>query len=150
MKKNNLPTVIPQYGIRLVQEATIDAPYIHQPAEAAQIACDFLSDKDREIFLAVFLATSGKVLGFSVCHIGSLSASLVRVADCLKAAILANAASVIYAHNHPSGNLEPSAEDIAVTDKLVEAGLLIDIPVRDHIIVTPNGSYTSLAERGII
>jgi proteasome lid subunit RPN8/RPN11 len=64
--------------------------------------------------------------------------------------LLHNAAAVIFCHNHPSGNPEPSHEDIAITRKLVEAGVLLDIPVRDHLVVVPDGSFTSFARRGLI
>jgi DNA repair protein RadC len=125
-------------------------PVINGPEAAAEVACRFLKDKDREYFVAIFLSTSARVTGLSVCHIGSINCSIVRVADSFKAALLANAAAVIFAHNHPSGNPEPSAEDIVVTKRLVEAGQLLDIPVRDHIIVVPDGQFTSLARRGLV
>jgi DNA repair protein RadC len=66
-----------------------------------------------------------------------------------KAAVLANAASLLLAHNHPSGNPEPSREDVEITKRLVETGRLMGIPVHDHLIVTGDG-YTSLAERGLM
>jgi DNA repair protein RadC len=131
-QKTLFPNVIPQYSIRLVRDRMLDGPIVTGPEAAAQVACEFLKDRDREFFLAIFLSTSARVTGLSVCHIGSINCSIVRVADSMKAAILSNAAAVIYAHNHPSGNPEPSAEDIAVTGRLVEAGVLLDIPVRDH------------------
>lgn len=151
---NNHPdlftTVIPQVAVRLVQEQMVQGPIITGPEAAADVACKLLKDRDREHFIAIFLATNARVTGLSICHIGSINASIVRVADSFKAAILANAAAVIFAHNHPSGNLEPSTEDIVITRKLVEAGQLMDIPVRDHLIVAPDGGFTSLARRGVL
>lgn len=145
-----LPNLIPQFAIRLVRDRMVDGPIVMGPDSAAQVASAFLQDRDREVFLAIFLATNGRVTGLHVCHIGSLSASIVRPADSFKAAILSNAAAVVFCHNHPSGNREPSREDIEITRRLVEAGRLIDIPVRDHLIVTPDGGYTSLAARGLM
>jgi DNA repair protein RadC len=141
---------IPQYSIRLVRERMVDGPLILAPMSATQAAVEILQDYDREVFLALFLATSGRLIGFNICHIGSLSETTVRVADVFKAAILSNAGAVIFCHNHPSGNPEPSREDIAMTKTLVAAGRLLGIPVRDHLIITSRGSYTSLAERGLI
>ena len=66
-----------------------------------------------------------------------------------KAAILANAAALIVAHNHPSGNPEPSREDLKVTRQLVEAGKVMGIPLHDHLILTGDG-HTSFAERGLL
>lgn len=141
---------IPQYSVRLVRERLVDGPLIVHPASATNAATEILQDYDREVFLALFLSTNAKLCGFSICHVGSLTESLVRIADVFKAAILANAASVVFAHNHPSGNPEPSREDIAITKRLVDAGRLIGIPVRDHLIITSRGESTSLAERGYL
>lgn len=66
-----------------------------------------------------------------------------------KAAVLANAAALIVVHNHPSGNPEPSREDIRITRQLVEAGRVMGIPIHDHLIIV-DGGYTSLAERGLL
>ncbi len=141
---------VPQYSVRLVRERPVDGPLIINPISATDAATEILQDYDREVFLALFLSTSGKLCGFNICHIGSLSESLVRIADVFKAAILSNAAAVIFAHNHPSGNPEPSKEDIAVTKRLVVAGDIIGIPVRDHVIITSRGESTSLAMRGYL
>jgi DNA repair protein RadC len=65
-------------------------------------------------------------------------------------ALMVSAASVIVSHHHPSGNTEPSAEDIETTKQLVEAGKILGIPLHDHIIVTERNRYTSLAERGLL
>ena len=146
-KQGTIP--IPILAIRLISEGNIDGPVITTPSGVVRLAGDYLKELDREHFIVILLATSGKVIGIHTCHIGSLNSSVVRIADVFKVAILGNAASIIVAHNHPSGNVEPSREDIQVTRRLVEAGKLIDLPVRDSIILGSNGDYTSLAERGI-
>lgn len=149
-EQQDLFHLIPQVAVRLVRERMIEAPQVAGPEAAARIASEFLRDHDREAMIGIYLSTAGTVVGLSIISIGTLSASLVRVADAMKAALLSNAASWIAAHNHPSGNPEPSVEDIAVTRKLVEAGLLMDVPLRDHVIVTPDGGFTSLARRGLL
>lgn len=80
---------------------------------------------------------------------GTLNASLVHPREVFKAAIDHRAAAVIVVHNHPSGNLEPSREDIEITRQLADAGRIIGIPLHDHLIVTAGG-FTSLAERGLV
>ena len=80
---------------------------------------------------------------------GLLNASLVHPREVFAPAITGAAASIIVAHNHPSGDPEPSAEDLAVTAQLMEAGCLLGIPVRDHVILGDSG-YVSLAERGTL
>jgi DNA repair protein RadC len=84
-----------------------------------------------------------------VASIGGLAASIVEPCQVFKAAILANAAAIILAHNHPSGNPGASREDIKITWQLVEAGKLMGVPVHDHLVITDHG-YTSLAEQGLM
>lgn len=83
----------------------------------------------------VCLDTKNQPTAINVCHIGSLKASIVHLREVLKPAILPNSASVIVAHNHPSGDPSPSNEDIEVTKRLVEAGKIIGIEVLDHLVV---------------
>jgi len=149
MTMSNTTDSVPVYAVQLVRERLFDGPVVRQPSDVARLICDYLDRVDREHFVVVLLATNHQVIGIHTCHIGTISASLVRVADVFKVAILGNAACIIVAHNHPSGNTEPSREDINITRRLVEAGALFDIPVRDSIIVATGGDYTSLAERGL-
>lgn len=143
---------LPVYSTRLVREATVTFPEryrVRSPADTALILQDYFRDKDREELIAVLLDTAHSIIGLVRVSVGGLQASIVEPAQVFKAAILGNAAAVILAHNHPSGNPEPSREDVAVTKKVVSAGELIGIPVLDHLIVT-DSSFTSLAERGLI
>ncbi|MBK8944103.1 MAG: JAB domain-containing protein [Ignavibacteriae bacterium] len=96
-----------------------------------------------------WLSSSNKVIGFEVISEGLLNSSLVHPREVFRGAIVATCANIIIAHNHPSGNLEPSREDINITKKLVEAGKIVDISVLDHVIFTDNG-FTSLVEERII
>jgi DNA repair protein RadC len=82
---------------------------------------------------------------------GTLNASLAHPRECFRVPLLLSCASVVFFHNHPSGNREPSTEDIALTRQLVESGRILGIPVQDHVIIAgSNGGYTSLAERGLL
>jgi DNA repair protein RadC len=104
---------------------------------------------DREEFLALFLDGKNRVQGFHVVSVGSLTASLVHPREVFKAAILSNAAALIVVHGHPSGNPEPSAEDVAITRRLKEAGELLGIGLLDHVVIG-DGRYVSFADEGLL
>lgn len=102
-----------------------------------------------EIFAIACLDTGGNVTGVHEVSRGIVSSSLVHPREVFKRALLNNASGIICCHNHPSGDLNPSKEDIRLTERLVGVGKLIGIPILDHIIVTPNGQYFSVMQ-GII
>ncbi|MFA4877643.1 MAG: DNA repair protein RadC [Methanoregula sp.] len=108
-----------------------------------------LRDKRQEHFVCITLNGAGEVLGNRVITVGLLNHSLVHPREVFADAIVDRAASVICVHNHPSGSLEPSPQDIAITAQLKEAGQLVGIQLIDHIIITRNG-HVSLRERGLI
>ncbi|WP_218827762.1 JAB domain-containing protein [Rubricoccus marinus] len=143
---------VPLYTTRLVRERTFTFPtrdQVRSPADAAAVLAEYFSDRDREEFVVAFLDTANTLTGLHVASVGGLAASIVEPRQVFKAAVLANAAAVLLAHNHPSGNPEPSREDVAVTRQLVEAGKVMGIPVHDHLILTDHG-HTSLAGRGLM
>lgn len=88
------------------------------------------------------------MIGLHVVSVGGLAASIVEPRQVFKAAVLANAAALILAHNHPSGNPEPSKEDIQITKQLKQAAGVMGVAIHDHLIITER-SYTSLANRGL-
>jgi len=108
-----------------------------------------LAVRRQEHFICITLNGAGEVLGNRVITVGLLNHSLVHPREVFSDAITDRAASVICVHNHPSGSLEPSSQDIAITGQLKEAGALIGIPLIDHIIVSRNG-HLSMRERGLI
>lgn len=101
---------------------------------------------DRENFWVVHLDVRNVPLSFETISVGTISSTIVHPRETFKSAILLGASSIICAHNHPSGNLEPSDEDIELTKRLVKVGELVGIQVLDHVIITSLGSYTSLRE----
>ena len=123
---------------------------IKGPQDGAEIASRFIGRDDREVFFVMCLNTKNHVVAVHRCHVGSLNSSIVHPREVFKSAILNNAASVIVAHQHPSGDITPSMEDINVTKRLVEAGKLLGIEVLDHLVVNNDNSFTSLKERGYI
>ena len=102
-----------------------------------------------ERFVVFILNGKNAVQAIEIISEGTLNASLVHPRETFRAAILGIGAAIIVAHNHPSGNPDPSREDIEITKQLTEAGKIIGIPVHDHLIITGSG-YTSFAERGLI
>ena len=122
---------------------------ISSPGDIAEFFIPLLRDELKEKFVVVCLNSANKVTRFEVISVGSLNASVVHPREIFKFAIENSSASIILIHNHPSGNLEPSNEDVSITKKLVEAGKILDIKVLDHIIVGGN-SFTSLVERHLM
>ena len=104
---------------------------------------------DREQFLVILLDEKNRILGFNVVSVGTLNASVVHPREVFKPAILANAASLILLHNHPSGHPEPSSEDNEITRRLKEAGDLLGIKVLDHVIIGDD-RYFSFADRHLL
>ena len=103
-----------------------------------------------EVFATCLLNPANVVQTVVKTSEGGLSGTVVSPRDVYQPALLDNASAVICAHNHPSGNPEPSREDLKMTRKLSEAGEVLGIPVHDHLIITGETGYTSLAERGAV
>ena len=108
---------------------------IKNPSDIAEYYLNKLRDHKKEHLFAVFLDSKNKIIKDEIISIGTLNSSLVHPREVFKEAIRNSANSVILIHNHPSGNCEPSDEDIFVTDKLKDAGRLIGIEVLDHIVI---------------
>ncbi len=135
--------------IKLIKENDLKAKSIKGITDAARFIQDLISDFDRELFVSVNVDNKNKPLNYSIISIGSLDSALVHPREVFKAAILSSACSVLFFHNHPSGNVEPSIQDITTTDRLVKAGNLLEISVLDHIIVTED-NYFSFAKEGLL
>jgi DNA repair protein RadC len=121
---------------------------VRNPEELAAVVRRFVKNSDREVFLAINLNTQNEINSIHVVSMGSVDSSLVHPREVFKSAILANASSIALAHNHPSGNLNPSQEDINITEKLIKCGEILGIKVIDHIIIADN-QYTSFREKNI-
>lgn len=107
-----------------------------------------VAGKEKETFYSLLLDSKNRLIREEAVSVGTLTASLVHPREVFRGAIRESAASLIVAHNHPSGDPSPSAEDLEVTARLRSAGEVIGIPILDHVILGA-GSYTSLAERGL-
>ncbi len=108
---------------------------IESPADIFELVKDDMQKECVEIVKVIFLTTRNNVIGISEVSRGSIDTSILSPSQIFRAAILANAASIIIVHNHPSGDPEPSHEDVRITKKLIEAGILLTIPVLDHIVI---------------
>ena len=139
-----------QVSIRMVKEPPlISENPITGPESAVDIIGEYLKDFDRELMVLVNLRSDGKPINMNIMSIGTINASIACPREALKASILSNAAAIMLFHNHPSGNLIPSRDDIRSTDRLIKAYDLMNIPVLDHIIVGPNMQYYSMREHNI-
>ena len=107
---------------------------IRSPEDVINNYRSLFKDQVRERFIVFWLNSANRVLGFEIVSEGILNSSLVHPREVYRGAIIITAASIILAHNHPSDNAEPSAEDIQITKQLVETGKIVGIPVNDHII----------------
>jgi DNA repair protein RadC len=122
---------------------------ITSPQDVAEIFIPLLRDELKEKFILVCLNSANKIIGHEIISVGNLNSSVVHPREVFKAAIDQRSASIILLHNHPSGNPDPSNEDISITKKMVESGKILDIPVFDHIIIAGN-SFTSFVEKRLI
>lgn len=122
---------------------------IKDPQSVVKAIRSSIKDKAKEHFKLILLNARNKIIGISTVSIGSLNASIVHPREVFKNAIIHNAYSVVLAHNHPSGDSEPSEDDLMITKRLVEAGKILDIKVTDHIIITKNG-YFSFKGKGLL
>src|SRR5699024_12513778 len=139
-KKGDVPVPAKRVNIvrlQMVKECSVlyKNRVIRSPEDGYELFKQFLGDVDREHFVVACLDTKNQPTAINVCHIGSLNSSIVHPREMMKTAILSNAASLIVAHNHPSGNPKPSQEDIDVTRRLKEAGKIMGIDVLDHLVI---------------
>ena len=106
---------------------------------------------DREQFCVILLNTKNEIIGMNIVSIGGLSSATAHPREVLKPAILANSAAMILCHNHPSNDLEPSPDDLAITKRIIQASGVIGIAVHEHIIISMDDArYYSFADNGII
>jgi DNA repair protein RadC len=136
-----------ELGRRSAAIADTPVPGISGPQDVARRYIPLMRDLPTERFVALLLNGAGNVIREYIISEGSVNASIVHPREVFKAAVTELASTIILLHNHPSGSRTPSLEDHAVTTQLVEAGRLIDIPVRDHIIICGN-AYVSFVENG--
>lgn len=145
-------------GLRVVRERTTEygerVP-LTTPREAAAAMRTYFEahhgqDIDREHFMVAVLDSRHRIIATETISSGCLTSSLVHPRETFRLAVALAGAAVIVAHNHPSGDAEPSSEDLSLTRRLVSGGVLLGVPVLDHIILAEGERWTSLKERGVV
>jgi DNA repair protein RadC len=137
-----------ELGRRALAVVPTERPRVTSPAEAAHILIPEMMHLEQEHLKVMLLNTRNVVLRTPTIYIGSLNTSVIRVGEVFRAAIRENAAALIVAHNHPSGDPTPSPEDVRVTRELARAGELLGIDVLDHIVIGDQ-RFVSLKECGL-
>ena len=138
-----------ELGRRVHNLITTDRYVIRSPEDCANFLMEEMRFLSQEHFVCVYLNTKNQVLHKQTVFIGSLNSSIVHPREVFKEAFRRSAASIICAHNHPSGDPTPSKEDIDVTRRLIECGRLIGIDILDHLIIGEK-KYVSLKEKGYL
>jgi DNA repair protein RadC len=134
---------------RCLKEKITRQPLIGNPRELFDYLNHTVRDKTREVFVGIFLNAKNRVLASEILFEGTLSQSAVYPREVVKRALELHAAAMIFCHNHPSGEPEPSPEDIRITRRLMAACRVVGITVFDHVIIGDKGSY-SFADNGYI
>ena len=142
--------IIGNYHVKLVREgcAKYKSKVVQCADDAADIAWQYLQDRDREALIVLLLDSQNTCIGINEVSMGSLTQSVTHPREVFKPAILSNAAAIILAHNHPSGKTNASKSDIEITEQMVKAGKILGIGVLDHVIVGYNTMRTSIKEEG--
>jgi len=126
----------------------INSEPLASPQQSADFLIMHLAEKEAESFCVIYLDSRHRVISFEEAFRGTIDGAAVYPREIVKAALLNNAAALIFAHNHPSGVAEPSAADRQITERLVNALALVEVRVLDHIIVGGTSTY-SFAEHGL-
>nr|WP_269435828.1 DNA repair protein RadC [Gracilibacillus suaedae] len=138
-----------EFGKRIQQFKERERYVIRSPEDGANYVMEEMSSLKQEHFVSIFLNTKNQVIHRQTIFIGSLNASIVHPREVFREAIKRSAASIICAHNHPSGDPSPSQEDIHVTKRLSESGKMIGIELLDHLIIGDH-KFISLKEKGYL
>lgn len=135
-----------ELGCRFVYLALEERLIISTPQDAANLVTGEMGTLDQEHLRVILLNTRNEVLSTHEVYVGNANSAMVRPAEIFRPAIRNNAASLIVVHNHPSGNLAPSDDDIAITKSLMASGKMLGIEVLDHLIVGSGSRYVSMNE----
>jgi DNA repair protein RadC len=134
---------------RYLADSVVDKDFIRSSKEVLEYLQHNLRDKNREVFMVIYLNGRNQIIKMEEVFEGTLSTSAVYPREVVKRALDNEAAALVFVHNHPSGNPNPSKEDLTITNKLKEASQSIDVVVHDHLIIAGNEVY-SFADHGLI
>jgi DNA repair protein RadC len=151
---NQTYTTVPRYSLKLIKEKSVRYPAekVQDSSSAEKVLRAYLEDKDCEHMVVLMLDAANNMIGLSTVAVGGVSGLNTGLRDVFKAAIVARASGIILGHNHPSMDCTPSKEDIHFTEKAIEAGKLLSIPVVDHIIISSGfkASTYSFMQNGLL
>ena len=136
------------YAIRLNSGPEAVPEFINHPSQAAEILIPLAANQTKEELHVLNLSSRNQVISHKMLYRGNINSTMVRPAEILRPAILANAHSIILSHNHPSGDCTPSPEDIKVTQDIAEAANLMGMKLLDHIIIARPKKWTSIKQMG--
>ena len=134
---------------RYLADSVVDKDFIRSSKEVLEYLQHNLRDKNRELFMVIYLNGRNQIIKMEEVFEGTLSTSAVYPREVVKRALDNEAAALVFVHNHPSGNPNPSKEDLTITNKLKEASQSIDVVVHDHLIIAGNEVY-SFTDHGLI
>ena len=139
------------FKICMVKENDIEYPDVNisVPQTVAELLTKYVGLPDREMFIVLAVNTRNRITGIHTVSVGSLDTSIVHPREVFKFAILANASSIIVAHNHPSGDTTPSTDDVELTKRLKQASEILAIDLLDHLVMGHDGQYLSFRDRGL-
>jgi DNA repair protein RadC len=145
------------FGLKMTQDVArryladriVDMDYVRSSDDVLAYLKHNLRDKNREVFLVIFLNGRNQIIKMEILFEGTLSTSAVYPREVVKRTIDNDAAALVFVHNHPSGNPNPSQDDLTITKKLKKAVQAIDVSVHDHLIIAGNDVY-SFADHGLI
>jgi DNA repair protein RadC len=135
--------------LKIVKESVLEYnTALSSPEAAFEMLRGLIGDSDRESGVVICLDSKNRPTSFQIVSTGSINSSIMHPREVFKCAVLSNSTSIIIGHNHPSGDLTPSPDDIEITKKLLEAGRILGIRLQDHLILSPS-DYRSLRESNI-
>ncbi|WP_288619355.1 JAB domain-containing protein [uncultured Eubacterium sp.] len=151
MLEVNQENSLNQVAVRLIEEPPLysDIP-LKTPEDAIRVMGEWMKGLDREVVCVVNMQADLRPINMNIVSMGVLDQSMVHPREIYKSAILSNAHSMLMMHNHPSGSLEPSVEDIRITDRMEQVGMILGIPLTDHVIVGRGIEYYSFREKEIL
>ncbi len=146
-----IPVTDPVAGFYLLNKNIMKKKQeVISPKDAVHVARAMLLDKNKEHFLGIYLSARNKVVKKEIISIGTISMSLVHARETFRPALVSRAVSLIVLHNHPSGCVEPSEADIAITKRLKQAGGILGIELVDHVIFDSSDKYYSFRDKNKI
>ena len=137
-----------ELGKRLVAAQPEERPVIRSADDVARLLQSEMGLLDQEHMRVLLLNTRNQVLAANDVYRGSVHTAVVRIGELFREAVRHNAPAIILAHNHPSGDPKPSADDVAMTQQAIEAGELLDVEVLDHVVIS-HGGFVSMKQQGL-